>query len=258
MSIHGAPTVLVVQHEESAPLGRFGPWLVDAGLRLDVRRADLEELPALGTGTTAYDGLVVLGGAMAPDADEANPWLPLVRRRISEAARRGIPTLGICLGHQLAALALGGDVERNPHGRTIGLRQVDWEPAVFFDPLVRGIAGDDRAVHWNEDVVVELPPGAELLATTLDGQVQAARLAPTVWGVQFHPEVDAAIVGGWAAGSTEALAALGMTAAQVVDEVVAAEAGLHRSWQRLAAAYAVLVRGRAAAADTAGLPGRDR
>lgn len=257
MSVHGAPSVLVVQHEESAPLGRFEQWLVDAGLRLDVRRADLEELPTLGTGRAAYDGLVVLGGAMAPDADVESPWLPLVRQRIAEAARSGVPTLGICLGHQLAALALGGQVERNPHGRTIGLRQVDWEPAVFFDPLVRGIAGEDLAVHWNQDVVVELPPGAELLATTLDGQIQAARLAPTVWGVQFHPEVDVTIVGGWAAGSEEALAELGLTATQVLDDVAAAEPEMHTTWHRLAEAYAVLVRGRAAA-ESGGLPGVDR
>lgn len=249
-----APTVLVIQHQESCPPGLFGDWLAAAGVVLDVRRADLgAELPSL----EAYAGLLVLGGAMDADADEACPWLPAARARIVEAARTGVPTLGICLGHQLAALALGGIVERNPCGQTVGLRQVDWEPAVFFDPLVRGIAGEDRAVFWNQDVVVELPPGAELLASGLDGNVQAARLAPTVWGVQFHPEVDAAIATAWASEDRDSLPALGLTAEGVVEEIGAAEAELRTTWHPLAAAFAVLVRGRAGAAEHVGLPSRD-
>lgn len=248
-----AATVLVVQHQENCPPALVGDWLTDAGLVLDVRRAYLgEELPPL----TAYAGLLVLGGAMAAGADDSYPWLPVVRERILDAARAGIPTLGICLGHQLAALALGGSVEHNPGGHTIGLRQVDWEPPVLFDPLVRDIAGEDRAVFWNQDVVVTLPSGAELLASGLDGQVQAARLAPTVWGVQFHPEVDAAIARDWAAEDAETLAGLGLDAAELVDELDAAGTELWWTWQPFAEAYAGLVHGRAGAIEHLGNPPR--
>jgi GMP synthase-like glutamine amidotransferase len=224
-------------------------WLAECGCDLDVRRPDRgEELPPL----KPYAGLLVLGGEMDADADEAHPWLPLVRRRIVEAARTGVPTLGVCLGHQLAALALGGAVGRNPHGRTVGLRQVDWEPGVIFDPLLSAIAGEDRALHWNQDVVIDLPPGAEVLATTLDGQVQAARLAPTVWGVQFHPEVDPAVVRDWAVRDPATLAEHETTVAEVVGTVEQALPGLVASWRPLAESFARLVRGRAAARDLTG------
>ncbi|MFT4080995.1 MAG: type 1 glutamine amidotransferase [Nocardioides sp.] len=259
------PRVLVVQHQPSCPVALFGDWLAQAGVRLEIRRADRADGlagPDLRAGS--YDGLLVLGGAVSALDDEASPWLPAVRDLIAQAARLRVPTLGICLGHQLAAQALGGAVAANPFGPTIGLRQVDWEPEIIFDPLVRDIAGEDRAVHWNEDVVTELPPGGLRLASTLDGQVQAARHAPTVWGVQFHPEADAEVVRGWAASHRAALAGRAgeegtgdgdTDEERVVAPVVEAAAELSATWRRLAEAFAALVRGRRAAAESTGVPG---
>jgi len=247
------PRLLVVQHQESCPPALFGRWLTEAGIALDVRRGDLgAELPTLtptGTARGRYDGLLVLGGEMDAHADTDHPWLPLVRRRIVEAAAAGIPTLGICLGHQLAGVALGGTVEPNPYGRTVGLRQVDWEPDVIFDPLVGAIAGEDRAVQWNRDVVVDLPPSGVVLATGLDGAVQAARFAATVWGVQFHPEADADVVRRWACDRAPTVVGAEPSGDAVVDEVRRALPELTRTWRPLADAFAALVRGRAATAD---------
>lgn len=241
-------TVLVIQHEPGCPPVRFGEWLAAEGCRLEVVRAWEEPLPRL----QEYDGLLVLGGAMDADDDAHHPWLPGVRALIRDAAAGGVPTLGICLGHQLAALALGGEVERNPHGRTRGLRQVDWDPEVIFDPLISTIAGEDRAVHWNQDVVSRLPEGAVLLASTLDGAVQAARFARTVWGVQFHPEADLALVADWAAIDRRT----GDLAEDDIDarlsDIEAAMPELAATWVRLAAAFARHARGRAAARELFG------
>lgn len=252
------PSVLVIQHEPGCPPVRFGEWLGAEGCRLDVVRAWEEPLPPL----REYDGLLVLGGSMDADDDARCPWLPGVRALIRGAADAGVPTLGICLGHQLAALALGGEVARNPYGRTRGLRQVDWDPEVIFDPLVSTIAGEDRAVHWNQDVVTRLPEGAALLASTLDGAVQAARFAPTVWGVQFHPEADLAVVAGWAEHDRPAAAlgenALGDNSLGEDDidarlrDIEDAMPELAETWVRLAAAFARHARGRAAARELFG------
>lgn len=245
--------ILVVQHQQSCPPALIAEWLAEAGCELDVFRPDLgDELPSLHDQHPPYAGLLVLGGEMDADSDEEHPWLPVVRDRIVEAAAAGVPTLGICLGHQLAALALGGSVGRNPYGRTVGLRQVDWEPDIIFDPLVADIAGEDRALQWNQDIVLDLPPGAEVLATALDGQVQAARFAPTVWGVQFHPEVDTTVVRDWAVRSPETLAEHDTTVAEVVETFDLALTELVKTWRPLAESFARLVRGRASAAELAG------
>jgi len=237
--------ILVVQHEAWCPPALIGAWLAESGCEVDVRRAWAEPLPSL----QAYAGLLVLGGTMDAGADGEHPWLPVTRDLIREAARRGVPALGICLGHQLTALALGGEVGRNPHGRTIGLRQVDWEPDALLDPLVGAMAGEDRALHWNQDVVTRLPADAAVLATTLDGAVQAARFAPTVWGVQFHPEADLDVARGWADLDPGALARLDMTAEEVLTTMDLAGPELTKTWKPLAAAFAALVRGRAAATE---------
>jgi GMP synthase (glutamine-hydrolysing) len=236
--------VLVLQHDPTCPPAAFEDWLEEAGCHLDVRHAySGDEQP----GVRPYDGLLVLGGPMDAGDDAAHPWLPLTRERIREAAGLGVPTLGICLGHQLAALALGGAVGRNPHGPRIGVLEVGWEAEVLLDPLVDRIAGEGRAVYWNQDVVTALPPDAEVLARGAGGEVQAARLAPTVWGVQFHPEADVALVMAWADTDTGLLPAAGLTAEAVVSQTVAAERELVEAWRPLAGAFARMVRGRAAA-----------
>ncbi|MDR7311259.1 GMP synthase-like glutamine amidotransferase [Nocardioides luteus] len=239
--------MLVIQHAESVPLALFGHWLAEAGMCVDIFRGYAEPIPPLSSLDTSYSGLLVLGGAMDVDSDEEHPWLPTARERIVQAAEAGIPTLGICLGHQLAAVALGGTVERSPFGLAVGVRQVTWEPEVLFDPLMRLLAGDDRAMHWHRDVVGELPEGAVKLASSIDGQVQAARFAPTVWGVQFHPEVDAAVVKGWAETSVEELEEIGRTVDDVTASATFAENELIKTWQPLAFGFARLVRERAAA-----------
>jgi GMP synthase-like glutamine amidotransferase len=218
--------------------------LREAGCTLDVRRCDSgDELPAL----QGYAGLLVLGGGMDAGDDAGHPWLPLVRRRIAEAAESGVPTLGICLGLQLAALALGGAVGRNPAGVLLGLLPVGWGCEVLLDPLVDKIAGEVRAVHWNQDIVLSLPAGADVLAAGPHGEVQVARLAPTVWGVQFHPEADEAVVAAWAEEEPTLLAATDLTAAQVIGQTAAARTELERAWRPLAVAFAGMVKGRAAA-----------
>lgn len=238
--------ILVIQNDAADPPGRLGQWLSEQGCELDVCEAWHRPVPA---DLREYAGLLVLGGWMDADDDERCGWLPATRALIATAAATGVPALGVCLGLQLGALALGGAVERNPHGLAFGLRQVDWEPDVLFDPLVSTVAGEDRAVHFNQDVVTRLPAGAIRLASTLDGEVQAARLAPTVWGVQFHPEADRGLVAEWIASAPGTVEAAGGDPVEVLDAIGAAEQQLMATWRRLAVAFATIVRGRAAAQE---------
>lgn len=233
--------VLVVEHEGQCPPGWVGEWLTAAGHRLDVRRPYRagEELP---TDLSGHRSMVVLGGSMDAYSDEAHPWLTRVKQLVREAAADRVPALGICLGHQIAAVALGGAVQANPRGQQIGVLEVGWTPAAADDPLLSGLTGARVAVQWNNDVVHVLPPGADALARTPHGEVQAARHAPTVWGVQSHPEAGEEIVRAWADNDRDQALERGVDVDEYVAHVAAAREELRRSWQPLATRFAGLSR----------------
>jgi GMP synthase (glutamine-hydrolysing) len=158
----------------------------------------------------------------------------VVKERVREAAETGVPTLGVCLGHQLVAAALGGTVEANPAGQQVGLYDVGWRPEAGEDELVSGLP-PIRGIQWNVDVVTGLPDGAVTLAATAEGELQVARFARSVWGIQLHPEADEPIVRSWAAGDRDDHLERGIDQDAVLAEIDAARAELDEAWRPLAA-----------------------
>ena len=235
------PRILVVQHEADGPPGHVGRWLLEAGCVLDVHRPYADE--PLPEDLDGYDGLLVLGGAMGADDDDRHWWLTPTKDLIRVAADTELPTLGICLGHQLAATALGGVSKRNPRGQQIGLLDVGWTADAAQDPLLALVSATPRrGVQWNYDVVDPLPPGTTVLAATPDGEVQAARFGPAMWGVQLHPEVDETIVGAWVTDDERTeLADRGLDADGILTDIEAARAELDEAWQPFTEAFARLV-----------------
>jgi GMP synthase (glutamine-hydrolysing) len=231
----GAGAILVVQHEDDCPPALFGGWLAELGCRLAVRRPYAgDELPDL----DGYDGLLVLGGPMGADDDAKHRWLGPTKDLIRTAVETGLPTLGICLGHQLIAAALGGEVTRNPRGQQLGLLDVGWTDAARDDALLAPVATPRRGVQWNDDVVARLPDGATLLASTARGEIQAARFAPSAWGVQLHPEVDTAVLRPWAASDKGSHEAAGIDQARLLADIDTARAELDAAWRPLAVSFA--------------------
>ena len=231
------PRILVVEHQESCPPHLVGRWLQEAGSTLEVCRPYAgEPLPAL----TSYDGVLVMGGDMGANDDDAVGWLAPLKRGVREAVAAGTPLLGICLGHQVIAAALGGEVARNPRGQTVGLQPLGWSQDAADDAWVGGHTGDELAVHWNNDVVLGLPEGAVVLARTPGGEVQVARFGPRAWGIQAHPEVDSDVVTGWAADDRDDLVALGLDEAVVLGAIKARESDLEAHWRPLAARFAAI------------------
>jgi len=226
------PRVLVVQHERDCPPALLGLWLDAAGCDLDVRHPYAGE-PQPGH-LRDHDALVVLGGSMGANDDASHPWLTATKTLVRAAAESDVPTLGICLGHQLAAVALAGSVEVNTAGRQFGVLPVGWTDAAVDDPVLGPRPG--HVIHWNNDVVTHLPDAAVLLAEAPDGTVQAARLAHSVWGIQAHPEVDETIEARWAADERDEIGA------DLVDRELAAMtrrgAELAQAWQPVAKAFA--------------------
>ncbi len=230
--------LLVVQHQDDCPPAWFGDWFAAAGVGYDVLAASREAMP---TGLDDHDALVVLGGEMGANDDAGFGWLGPTRKLIASVVADERPFLGICLGHQLAAVALGGEVMPNPHGQALGLTPLGLTDAGRADDLLGVVAPGSLAVQWNSDIVTRLPEGAVVLATSPDGTVQAARFGCRAWGVQLHPEVGPETFQRW----IEAEAAAGKPPTDRTREVhtaiAAAERQLRSSWQPLATRFADVV-----------------
>ena len=227
--------LLVVQHQVDGGLGRLRPHLeaASADLDVDLRRPDLgDPLPA---DLDGLDGLVVLGGSMAAWEDERAPWLPHTRALLARAVDESVPLLGICLGAQLLALATGGRVERGAAGIEAGLSDIRPTADATGDALMAALPeGGFRAAQGHHDAIIELPPGAVLLATGELYRHQSYRVGDGAWGVQYHPEVTADDFDAWMREDAEVLAVTGRDAPAIAREVRAADAEL----EGLAAAHA--------------------
>ncbi len=230
-----ARRLLVVQHEPDAPAAWLGEWWEAAGIGLDVVRGDLAEPLPGRLEETGADGLVVLGGAMGANDDADHPWLAPTRALVRDTVRRGLPVLGVCLGHQLAAVGLGGTAGRNPSGRTIGVVPVRLTREGAADPLLGGSDGAP-AVHFNDDVVLTTPPGATVLARLPDGRPQALRLGLRAWSVQFHPETSPEVFEDWV--RSELPEGLDDEARGLLDAVEAARDALRAAWRPVADRFA--------------------
>ena len=228
--------MLVVQHQDDCPPAMVGDWLVEAGCDLDVRRPYAGD--ALPEDLSGHDTFVVLGGSMGANDDADHPWLAPTKDLVRDAAERRTPTLGICLGHQLVAVALGGAAARNPRGQQLGLLAMGWTDDAGHDDLMGDLVDTNVAVQWNDDIVTDVPQGTVVLARTPEGEIQAARFAPSIWGVQSHPEVDDRILKEWADEDPNRYAD------GVIDEVLAriaaAREELVAGWRPLARALVAL------------------
>jgi GMP synthase (glutamine-hydrolysing) len=190
--VNRAPRLACLHHLDQPFLGLGERPLRAAGLELDERRlAAGDPLPALGE----LDGILTLGGSQSVLGVADDRGLQAEAALLREAVVAGVPVLGVCLGGQLLAHALGGEVRRQPR-RTVAWLELDALPAAAEDPVFAPLGPRVPTLHWNEDVFT-LPPGATELLAGAPAGVAAFRAGPSAWGVQFHPDVDRAALDGW-------------------------------------------------------------
>ena len=214
--------LLVLQHAEVEHPGIFRQFLKEDGHSYDAVELDAgEALPGL----EGYDALWVMGGPMDVWQEDAHPWLVAEKALIREAVEgRGLPFLGLCLGHQLLAEALGGAVGPSTTPE-IGVMDVQLTEEGAAGVWLDGVPEVFPSLQWHSAEVTRLPPGGQVLATSPACAVQALKWGPRAYSAQFHVEVEADTVTNWAAIPEYASAltsAMGESGAQQLEADVAA------------------------------------
>ena len=189
----GPGRVLVFQHVAAEPLGTLDRLIRARGHR--IRFVNFERTPDAEPDVCAYDGLVVLGGPMNVVDAPHRRHLRTELIRIEQALKAGIPMLGICLGAQLIAHALGANVRR------LETPEIGWYPLTTTeagrrDPVSAPIEAGARVFQWHS-WTCDLPRGAEQLLRGESCEQQGFHYGGRAWGLQFHLEVENALIERW-------------------------------------------------------------
>ena len=182
--------VLAFRHVPFEGLGLIEPALQARHIEADY--ADLYQPGAALPDAGRYDALIFMGGPMSVNDDA--PFLRQEMEFIRQAIARRQPILGICLGSQLIARALGAAVWRNP-AKEIGWYPLRFTEAAGGDCLFDGLS-EETVFHWHGETF-DLPHGAELLASSDLCRNQAFRAGEHVYGLQFHLEVTPEMIADW-------------------------------------------------------------
>jgi len=188
------PVILMTGHtmpELSKRRGDFDQWYANAvGWSVE----QFHVVDAVGGAKLPHphniDALIMSGSAHCVQ-DQA-PWSVTAGQWACQVIEAGIPTLGICYGHQLLADELGGRVDVNPSGREMGLCFID---RLRDDPLFDGLPSRFPVIQTHVDAVLRAPDIAEVIAENAMSPIQAMSIGDTVRTVQWHPEFDADIIG---------------------------------------------------------------
>lgn len=181
--------LLIIKHVQHNNLGVIMPICDRLGLQIDLRT------PALGEDVphdlNGYAGLMILGSQ--DSVYDGKPYIQTDLELLGKAERAGIPYLGICLGAQLLAHYIGGNVHKGLLGpmRKFGPVVIKIDDPVFGDELV-----GSTVFQWHQDTFT-LPETATILATDGGYPLQAFRWGNNFYGVQFHPEVDDQVITRW-------------------------------------------------------------
>jgi GMP synthase (glutamine-hydrolysing) len=211
--------VLALRHVPPEPMGALESILEQAGL--EYRYVDLFQGVPCCLPLEQASALVVLGGPMNVDEVDRYPFLAPEVEWIREALRREMPVLGLCLGSQLMAKALGARVYPN-RAKEIGWYPIELQPAAAEDPLFAGCDPVQTVFQWHGDTF-DLPAGAIHLASSPLCAHQAFRFGPRAWALQFHIEMTRPMIDEWLAVGAEEVDGVGYIDPNAIRSAVPVE-----------------------------------
>jgi GMP synthase-like glutamine amidotransferase len=233
------PTCLVVQHADPEGPYAVGEALGAAEVEVVVCRTHAGD--PLPSSVDELDGVVVMGGPMSALRDEGFPTRHQEIELLARAVDLAVPTLGVCLGAQLLAVAAGAAVVAGSTGPEIGWAPVAFSAEAADDPLFSTVPPELTVLHWHGETY-DLPPGATGLASSAAYAQQAFRLGDRAWGLQFHLEVDRGAVDSFVVAFGDEARAAGTTPdairAATADSLRALLPHRHRVLQNFAALVA--------------------
>jgi GMP synthase-like glutamine amidotransferase len=206
--------IIVFQHSPVDTIGLLGPALRDRGHRLDFRRLDQLGAAGVPVDFDGVDAVIVLGGPQ--NVGDASPFLDAEMDYLRGAHARQLAIVGICLGHQLVAAALGGEV--GPAAKAeIGFVKVASTPPGQTDTILAGIPWNAPVFQSHAHEVKKAPPDSTVLQSSPDCKVQSFRVGLRTYGFQYHFECDAAAVENHLATpfATNLISTLGLSAADI-------------------------------------------
>jgi len=186
--------VLIFQHMDHDNAGRFMDFFAEDDFSPKaIRLWEGQPVPAL----EGYDLLLVLGGAQDVWQTEDYPWLVAEKEAIHEwTMALAKPYIGLCLGHQLLADALGGSVGLASRSE-VGVKDIEVTPEGLRHPFFTGLSGTHKVMQWHFAEVQSAPINATVLAASADTAIQAIAIDSHAIGLQFHAEFTPQTVATW-------------------------------------------------------------
>lgn len=220
-----AMAILVFKHSELTGIERLGETLRDYGHPF--REVALHEGDPVPPDLDDVSAIISCGGPQSVHRDPPD-WLQAEMALIRSAADRAIPVLGLCLGCQILAKALGGEVGPLEEPMELGWHEVQLNHLGREDPLFAGQPWTSMQIQWHGDQVTKLPDGARVLATSPRG-VQAWASGLRSYGLQYHPEASAQTLHAWALDEPDQVERAGLT----IDELESQSQLHYPNFQRL-------------------------
>lgn len=185
--------VLVFQHVANEILGTLNPALKQQGLR--IRYVNFERDPNATPSIDKYNGLIVLGGYMGVYEADQYTHIKTEMKLIEEALKKDVPVLGICLGAQILAHVLGSEVRKAPE-KEMGWYDIELTTAGENAPLLSHFKKTEKIFQMHGDTF-DIPKSCEHLAQSKICPAQAFSYGRKAYGLQFHLEVDEAMILRW-------------------------------------------------------------